>query len=104
MEIALERIVGRKVYTKNGRAIGRLEEIHAENIDGDLQIVEFMIGPLALLERLATAVRLQSLLRWFGRRSKSYCLPWFAVDLTNPEHPLVRGTMQELATYERPAM
>ncbi|HET9794112.1 MAG TPA: hypothetical protein VFS34_06585, partial [Thermoanaerobaculia bacterium] len=62
-EIRLELALGRRVRAKNGRAIGRLEEIRAEKRGADWIAREIRIGPAALLERLAAGTRL------FGGRS-----------------------------------
>ena len=49
----LELLLGRRVHDTEGRAVGRIEEFHAEK-EGDHYVVAAVdLGPGALLERLA---------------------------------------------------
>src|SRR3954462_1873653 len=46
-EIAVERLVGRKLLALNGRAIGRIEEICVEPRGRGLVVTEFHVGAYA---------------------------------------------------------
>ena len=91
-EVHLERILGRRVVAANGRPVGRLEEVRAEKRGAGLVVVEYHLGPGALLERLSASV-----LRMFGgRRRRIYAVPWAELDLSDPEKPRLRGAVEDL--------
>jgi sporulation protein YlmC with PRC-barrel domain len=52
-EVHLEDLLGRRVRATNGRVVGRIEEIRAERHGDQHEVTEILIGPGALLERLA---------------------------------------------------
>lgn len=95
-EIHVERILGRRVRDRDGRVLGRLEEMRAEMVDGELAVVEFHIGPEAILERIGGfALRLP----FFGVlpfAHRAYHVPWQQMDLSDPHHPRFRGSMRDL--------
>jgi hypothetical protein len=63
--------------------IGRIEEFRAERRGTDCVVVDYVIGPLGLLERLGVGAR--SLL---GLRAPGgYVARWDQMDLTDPNHP-----------------
>jgi hypothetical protein len=90
-EIHLELALGRRVLAKNGRPVGRLEEIR---VDDDWAIIEYLIGSAALLERLSV-----SALSLFGvsRPGEGYRARWNQVDLTDPRRPRLTCPVDELA-------
>lgn len=69
-EVHLEDLLGRRVRASNGRIIGRLEEVRAEWRGNALDVTEFLIGPGALVERLA-------IVHWiFGRKPRTLVARW----------------------------
>jgi len=53
--IQLELLLGRRVLAKNGKSIGRLEEIVAGPDEGDLAVTEYHVGTYGALERLSAS-------------------------------------------------
>jgi hypothetical protein len=100
-EIHVERLLGRRVRDRDGRVLGRLEEMCAETVDGELAVVEFHIGPEAILERIGGfALRLP----FFGAlpfARHSYHVPWDQMDLSDPHHPRFRGSIRDLKRIAR---
>ncbi|HEY3121747.1 MAG TPA: hypothetical protein VGL15_14065 [Vicinamibacteria bacterium] len=96
-EIHLELVLGRRVFGRGGRAIGRLEEVRAER-DGDECIVtDWLIGPAALLERWAAPV-----LGMLGRSGRSYAAAWDQVDWSDPQRPRLTCGVEDLRTLRGP--
>jgi hypothetical protein len=83
--VRVEDLVGRKVRTKEGRVVGRIEEMRAERReDGECEVLEFHLGAGALLERWAIAPR-----AWFGWRAAVLVARWDQVDISRPETPVL---------------
>ncbi len=96
--LALDELLSREVRDREGRSVGRIEEIRATpNVDG-LLVYQYDLGPAALLERLAVSLRAFPPLRWLGRarEHRGYCVPWEKMDLSDPLHPRVTCTREEL--------
>jgi hypothetical protein len=87
-EVRLELAVGRRVRAKNGRSIGRLEEVRA---------TEFLIGPGAFLERLGMHARS---LFGFAIHPHGYRARWDQVDLSDPRRPRLTCPLEELARLD----
>ena len=85
-EVHLELLLGTTVLSREGRPVGRIEEVRA----GDRQeIVEFHIGKGALLERLAA----MGLLRW---KKDGYRVRWDQLDWSDLRHPRLTCPVSEL--------
>lgn len=97
-EIHVELLLGRRVRALNGRSVGLLEEIHAEESRGQYFVKEFLIGSYAALERLAALSIGRAILRIFGIRRKSggYRVPWDKLDLSDPKSPRLLCAVDEL--------
>jgi hypothetical protein len=99
-DIHVERLLGRRVHDRDGRVIGRLEEMHAELVDGELVVTEFHIGPQATLERIGVfALRLP----FFGALPfvrRAYHVSWDQMDFSDPHHPRYRGSIRDLKQVE----
>jgi len=52
-ERRVELLLGRKVRALDGAVIGRIEEMRAEREHDYYVVTEFLVGPIALIERLA---------------------------------------------------
>lgn len=91
-EVHLELLLGRRVRDSRGRAAGRIEEVVADREDLDCVVREFHLGPHALVERLSLP-----LVRLFRGRSHGLRpVPWDRLDLTDPAHPRLTCTLEEL--------
>jgi hypothetical protein len=92
-EVRVERLVGTRVRAKNGRVIGRIEEVLVEG--GRNTVTEFHLGAAGLWERLG---RVRLLFR--AHEPHGLAAAWDQVDLTDPEHPRLLCTVDELRRLE----
>ncbi|WP_337269947.1 PRC-barrel domain-containing protein [Oryzifoliimicrobium ureilyticus] len=100
-EIFAQNIIGKRVFDKQGKAIGRIEEIVAEPSGGDLVIREYHIGAFALLERFSAAEIGRSILRAVGAGSHpTRSIPWEMLDLSEPDRPTLLCEVNALKTAE----
>lgn len=88
-EVALELLLGRRVWAKNGRSIGRLEEVRAEKHGSGYVVREYHIGPAALFERLSCTLRLP----WAAR---GYVARWDQLDVGDAKRPVLLCPVDEL--------
>jgi sporulation protein YlmC with PRC-barrel domain len=98
-ELNLELLVSRPVYDVHGVKVGRIEEIIAEEIDGELVVTEYHVGHFGLAERFSMYQFTSWLLRRLGARSvspKSARIPWDKMDLSDPENPRITCAKHEL--------
>lgn len=91
-EVHLELLLGRKVRDTRGRPAGRIEDVLAEREGLECVVREFHLGPHALVERLS--IPLVRLLRR-GKHGLRR-VPWDRLDLTDPAHPRLTCTLEEL--------
>jgi sporulation protein YlmC with PRC-barrel domain len=102
-EIHLELLLGKQVLDSTGKPVGRLEEVRAEP-QGDAWVIqEYLIGSAALLERLSAWTIGLRLVHWLGARKiyGGYRVPWDQLDLSDPEHPHLCCTLQELKAFDQ---
>jgi sporulation protein YlmC with PRC-barrel domain len=94
----VELLLGRRVYGRRGRAVGHIEELHAER-EGDYHVIAAIdIGPVALLERLA--VRHLGF-AWRGRLN-GYRVRWDQIDLEDERRPTLTCGMEDLEVIGPP--
>ena len=101
-ELHLEQLLGKQILDSRGKPVGRLEEVIAiQQADGWV-IQEYLVGPLALLERLSAWSLGLTLLRLLGAQklAVSYRIPWHQLDLTHPDTPRLNCTLEELKTFQ----
>lgn len=95
-ELHVEHLLGRRVVDVDGRSVGRLEELHAELVDGELVVTEFHIGTGAFVERIAGFLRQMPFLRALPRAGREFRVRWRDIDLADPSRPVVRLRRHEL--------
>jgi hypothetical protein len=101
--INVELLLDREVRDASGRRAGRIEEVRARK-EGDEIIVEaYHLGPQALLERLAAPVFRLALFRALGLHKHAHGrrVRWDQLDLSDPERPVLRCTVDELQKLVR---
>ena len=96
LEAHVEHLLGRRVVDAGGQVVGRLEELHAEVVDGELVVTEFHIGAGALLERVGEFVTQLPFLRYIPYSRHMYRVPWQQLDLSDTRHPRVRVRKENL--------
>lgn len=95
-EIRFEQLLGRRVVDKNGRSVGRIEEVRAERRDGEWVVREYLLGAAGLLERFAAGPMVGGLLgRWAARQERD-TVSWDALDVSDPERPRLKRRREEL--------
>jgi hypothetical protein len=90
-------LLGRRVLDREGRAIGRIEEFHAEQEGEHYVVAAVDLGPVALLERLAA--RHLGII-WPGR-TRGYRVKWNQIDLEDEQHPRLLCDCSDLVTRVR---
>ena len=87
----LDELIGRVVVAGNNRAVGRLEEFHAEQRGDYFEIVEYVIGAGALLERLNLGMK-----ALFGKGGAGKVARWDQIDISDPTCPRLTCPVEEL--------
>jgi hypothetical protein len=83
---------------RNGKRIGRIEEVRADVERGECYVSEFLVGAYATFERLSAFAIARAVLDVFGSTIKeSYRIPWNQLDLTDPAKPVLLCDTKELA-------
>jgi sporulation protein YlmC with PRC-barrel domain len=101
-QIRVTDLIGRRVRDRDGRSIGRVEELVCEielRADGrDYVVRELHVGALGFLEAVGGSALAKALFRTLGRGSgyTRYRVPWDALDLTDVERPRVRISREEM--------
>ena len=101
-EVALHHLLGRTVVDPKGRTVGRVEELRAEielhEHGNDYVVTEFHVGSFGAIESLAGPYFARMLLRRLGRLVpyRAHTIAWNRMDLSDPRHPRVLDTLEEL--------
>jgi sporulation protein YlmC with PRC-barrel domain len=89
-QVCVQDLLGRPVVAKNGRRVGRLEELRVDPTEGSFDVLEFVIGTGGLLERLSVRGTV------FGRRATSLVARWDQIDISDPTRPTLTCSVDEL--------
>ena len=95
MDLRVEAVLGKKVRAPDGRFVGRLEELRAEEQDGELVVVEYLVGTAALLQRLSANV-----FPFLGFGLTGYRVRWDQMDWRDPESPRLACGVSELRRFD----
>jgi len=91
--VRIDDLLGRVVRDSNGRSVGRIYEIRAEEQGDELVILEYHLGAAAMMERVGLSIlRLAGLSH--GRDPLK--VPWDRMDLSEPRQPRLLGTLEDL--------
>ena len=78
------------ILDPQGRKVGRIHEIVAEERDGKLEIVEYHLGSGAILERVSASLR-----GMFGLKQKEPVrIHWDRLDLSDLSRPTLKAVGQ----------
>lgn len=95
-EVHLELLLGRRVFARNGKPIGRLQEIRATPRGRGLVVDEYLVGAYAVLERLSAWTIGRALIRTFGGGRSGYRVPWDKMDVSDMDRPRLLCAASEL--------
>ena len=92
-QVRVQELIGRRVRDSAGKVAGRIESIRATWRGDECLVEEFDLGAAALLERFG--ITAGALVGWPARRGPLR-VPWQQLDLSDPEKPRLRCTLDEL--------
>ncbi len=97
-QIHLERLIGRTVRSREGERVGRIEEVRVEREGSEWTVVEYHLGPSALLERLTAPLLHLPLLRTLGETPgrHSFRVRWDQLDVSDPARPRLTCPIDEI--------
>jgi sporulation protein YlmC with PRC-barrel domain len=100
-EIHLELLLGKPVLDSTGKAIGSIEEVRASKQGEEWIVQEYLIGYAAVLERLSAWTVGLGILHLLGAHKihGGYTIPWDKLDLTDPNKPRLRCSLDELKQF-----
>jgi hypothetical protein len=100
--IHLECLLGRRVYDRDNKYAGRLEEVRAELRDGQCFVIEYLLGREALLARLSIEGVARSFTRLLGGRKNTatHKVPWDRMDLADPNRLRLTCLAEEVEAIE----
>lgn len=90
--VHVELLAGRRVRDVNDKVAGRIQSIHGEIRGKECYVEAFLLGPAALLSRLGISAG--RLVGW--AKHEPLRVPWQQLDLSDPEKPRLRCTVDEL--------
>lgn len=99
-ELHLELLLGKSVLDATGKRVGRIEEVIAQQQGDEWVVQEYLLGPAAVLERLSAWRIGGGILHALGAHKlhAGYRVSWEQMDLTDPEHPRLHCSLDELQT------
>lgn len=89
-EAHVERLLGKKVRDREGEVVGRLQEIVAETVDGEVVVLEYHLGAAAMLERVGVFLRQLPYFKILPFPRRFYRVRWDEMDLSEPAKPKIR--------------
>lgn len=96
-ELRLEDLLGREIYARNHRRVGRIEEFRARWDGTSCTIDAVVIGVAGLYERLGLGAKLL-----VGRTRGGRMAQWNQIDLSDPERPQLTCPVDELQDAAAP--
>ena len=98
-EVRLELLVGCRVVDATGAKVGRIEEVLAERDGDELLVTAYLVGVYGFFRTFSIRGFGLGILSLFGARVRSqkpHRIPWDKLDLTDPAHPRLTCTIDEL--------
>jgi hypothetical protein len=87
--IRLEDLIGSRVVDANGRTVAHVVEVRSERHAGEHQIVAYLLGTGAVLERW-------SLTAGFFGKPKKLVARWDQLDISDPRRPRLTCPFDEI--------
>jgi hypothetical protein len=98
----LELLLGARVHDREGKFAGHIEEVRAEQRDGQTVVKDYLLGRGALAHRLSiTGVSTLAISLLGGRNNvATHRVPWDKMDLSDPRRPRLTCRAEELEAVE----
>jgi hypothetical protein len=97
VRVHLQFLVGSMIRDSGGKRVGRVEEIIGHR-DGDRCLIDsYHVGAAAFFKRVGLSARR---LVGLGHRHKPLAVPWQQLDISDPKHPVVLCTKDELEAMQ----
>jgi hypothetical protein len=93
VNVQLQQLNNARVRDRSGKVAGRIHSVHAEMRGDECVILEWQLGPAALLSRLGISAA--RLIGWPLRR-EPLRVPWDRLDLSNPAEPRLTCSVEDL--------
>ncbi|MBW4473656.1 MAG: hypothetical protein KME45_25255 [Stenomitos rutilans HA7619-LM2] len=99
----LELLLGRCVYDIDGKRVGLIEEVRANQEGSDWVVQEYLLGATAILERLSAWSLGIGILRLLGahKLQVGYRVPWDQLDLSDLKHLRLNCTIDTLQALDK---
>ena len=92
-QLHLQKMVRHPVRDRNGKIAGRIHSVLAEISGDECVVVEWHLGPSAMLERLGISAA--HLIGWPLKR-EPLRVAWNELDLSDPDTPRLTRSIEEL--------
>jgi len=92
--VHVQDLLGRPVRARNGRIVGRIEELRVERHGDDYEVREYLLGSGALFERLALIKRA------FKQHPRTLVARWDQIDISDPRAPKLTCDRRDLEVEE----
>ena len=90
--VRLDLLHGRLVRDVDGRKVGRVHDVRADEVNGELVVVEYFLGPHETLAWLGIKARML-----IGAGGPApWRVPWHRLDVADPLRPRFLGKVEEL--------
>jgi sporulation protein YlmC with PRC-barrel domain len=92
--VHVQDLLGRPVQARDGRVVGRIEELRVDRNGDDYEVREYLLGPGALFERLALVKRA------FHQHPRTLVARWDQIDISDPRAPKLTCDRRDLKVEE----
>ena len=102
--IRLHKLLSHDVVDTAGRRAGRIEEVRATVRGGECLVEEYILGREGLIERLSVPELATAFLSFLGagKPAGGQRVPWHQMDLSDPDRPRLRCTIDQLKSMQPP--
>jgi hypothetical protein len=90
--LRVDLLSGVLVRDVDGRQVGRIHDVRADEVNGELVLVEYFLGPAAALARLGIKARMLLGIP----KPEPTRVAWDRIDVSDPERPRFLGKAEEL--------
>ncbi len=101
-EISVEQLLGTRVVDSEGNKLGRIHEISAQRGEDSCLVDAYYVGGRAMVVRIARWAVPNSISSAIeSKLLRPYRIAWDEMDLSDPRHPRVRLTKEQIRRVAR---